>query len=32
MSAVRLSPLVLQPQMGLLYQPLMIDEYEALVE
>jgi hypothetical protein len=28
----RLSPLVLQPQMGLLYQSLMMDEYGASVE
>jgi hypothetical protein len=31
-SEKRLSPLVLGPQMGLLYQSLMMDEYGASVE
>jgi hypothetical protein len=31
-NGVSSSPLVLQPQIGLLYQPLLIDGYETLVE
>jgi hypothetical protein len=31
-TVVRLSPLVLQPQMGLLCQPLTMNEYAELVE
>jgi hypothetical protein len=31
-SEVKLSPMLLQPQLGLLYQTLMADEFKALVE
>jgi hypothetical protein len=30
--AVNLKPLILHPEMGLLWEPLMIDEYGAFVE